>query len=138
MSPEVNVGRQMRYGYRRSVDAPLAAVVERVRAALQHEGFGVLFEIDLKTKLREKLGVEFRNYLILGACDPATAHQALQQEIDLGLLLPCNVAVYEEDDGRITVGAVDAARLLEITGNTGLAESAASVNLRLHRAIDQF
>ena len=138
MSPEVNVGRQMRYGYRRSVDAPLAAVVERVRAALQREGFGVLFEIDLKAKLREKLGVEFRNYLILGACDPATAHQALQQEIDLGLLLPCNVAVYEEDDGRITVGAVDAARLLEITGNTGLAESAASVNQRLHRAIDQF
>ena len=138
MSPEVNVGRQMRYGYRRSVDAPLGAVVERVRAALQREGFGVLFEIDLKAKLREKLGVEFRNYLILGACDPATAHQALQQEIDLGLLLPCNVAVYEEDDGRITVGAVDAARLLEITGNTGLAESAASVNQRLHRAVDQF
>lgn len=138
MSPEVNLGRPARYGYRRTVDAPFGTVVERTRTALQSEGFGVLFEIDLKAKLREKLGVEFRNYVILGACDPAIAHQGLQQEIDLGLLLPCNVVIYQEDDGPVTVGAVDALRLLAVTGNAGLTAAAAGVNDRLQRAVDRF
>jgi uncharacterized protein (DUF302 family) len=86
-----------RYGYKRTVNLPYERTVERAREALASQGFGVLCEIDLRQKLKEKLGVDFRKYVILGACNPPLAYESLQTELDIGLLLPCNVVVYEED-----------------------------------------
>ncbi|HOL73113.1 MAG TPA: DUF302 domain-containing protein [Bryobacteraceae bacterium] len=130
------IGSQtLAYGYARSLDMPFDEVVERAREALKAQGFGVLCEIDIKEKLREKLGVEFRNYKILGVCNPPLAYEALQQELNLGLLLPCNVVVYEEG-GRTVAAAVDAAKMMEVTGNPALAPTAEKANELLKRAID--
>ena len=123
------------YGFKRELKMPFKDAVERARTALADEGFGVLCEIDIKEKLKEKLGVDFGNYVILGACNPPLAFEALQEEIDLGLLLPCNVVVYEEGSKTI-VGAVDAARMLSIVGNERLGKTAATVNEKLLRAIE--
>ncbi len=109
---------------------PFSDAVERVRAELKAEGFGVLCEIDVQATLKEKLGVEVDPYLILGACNPPLAHQALQAEPALGVLLPCNVVVYERD-GETTVSAVDAERMLSIVGNEALMPIAAEVRRRL-------
>lgn len=106
----------------------------RAREALKAEGFGVLCEIDIKEKLKEKLGVDFRNYVILGACNPALA-QTLQDEINISLLLPCNVIVYEKD-GRSVVSAVDAAKMLSVVGNPKLESTASEVNEKLRRVIE--
>ena len=129
-------GHAARYGYGRTLDSPFPRALERTRAALQSEGFGVLFEIDLRGKLQEKLGVDFRNYIILGACSPPVAHRALLEDIDIGLLLPCNVIVYEESDGRSTVKAIDAQQMMSITGNATLESPANEVNERLRKVID--
>ncbi|MGA2326060.1 MAG: DUF302 domain-containing protein [Bryobacteraceae bacterium] len=123
------------YGYARVLDLPFGEAVERARAALKTEGFGVLCEIDVKEKLREKLGVDFRNYLILGACNPPLAHQALQQELNIGLLLPCNVVVYELA-GRTVVAAIDAAKMLSVVDNPTLDATASKVNESLRRVVD--
>jgi uncharacterized protein (DUF302 family) len=104
-----------KYGFSKTVDVPYEAAVEKARAALKAEDFGVLCEIDLKEKLKEKLGVDFRNYVILGACNPPMAYKALQQEIGIGLLLPCNVIVYEADEvGKSVVAAIDAKTMLSV------------------------
>jgi uncharacterized protein (DUF302 family) len=123
------------YGYSRTLDISYSEAIGRTRIALKSEGFGVLCEIDIKEKLKEKLGVDFRNYVILGACNPALAYQALQEEINIGLLLPCNVIVYEQD-GRSVVSAVDAARMLSVVDNPKLESAAGQVNEKLHRVID--
>jgi uncharacterized protein (DUF302 family) len=116
--------------------APFAETVERVRAELGREGFGVLCEIDVQATLQAKLGVESEPYLILGACNPPLAHQALEAEPDLGVLLPCNVVVYERD-GETTVSAVDAERMLAIVGNETLAPIAAEVRGRLAAVVER-
>jgi uncharacterized protein (DUF302 family) len=123
------------YGYSRTLDMPYAQAVERAREALKTEGFGVLCEIDIKEKLEEKLGVDFRNYVILGACNPPLAYQTLREEINIGLLLPCNVVVYEEGD-RSVVAAIDAAKMLSVVGNPALVATAGQVNEKLKRVID--
>ncbi len=123
------------YGYRREVRLSFREAVDRIYATLKDEGFGVLTEIDLKEKFKEKLGVGFRNYVILGACNPPIAYQSLLEEIDLGLLLPCNVVVYEKDGGSV-VAAIDAKSMLAVTGNEKLVDAAATVNDRLRSAID--
>ena len=107
-----------------------------LEASLKNEGFGVLCKIDIQAKLKEKLGVDFPRYVILGACNPPEAYQALQQEIDLGLLLPCNAIVYERD-GQVSAGVVDAARMLSIVGNPALEPMARDINERLRRAVDR-
>ncbi|NLT66426.1 MAG: DUF302 domain-containing protein [Acidobacteria bacterium] len=126
----INVG----YGYGRMMDMPFESAAQRAREALNAEGFGVLCEIDVREKLREKLGVDFTNYLILGACNPPLAHMALQQEVNLGLLLPCNVVVYEKD-GKTFVVAIDAAKMLSVVGNPALESVARQVNEKLQRVI---
>lgn len=129
-----------KYGFSKTVDLSYAVAVEQTRAALQKEGFGVLCEIDIKEKLREKLGVDFRDYVILGACNPPLAYKTLQEDIDIGLLLPCNVIVYESDEaGRSVVAAIDAKSMLSVarTDNAALKAVATEVNEKLQRAIAQ-
>ena len=126
-----------RYGFGTNVHLDFGATVERVREALAAEGFGVLTEIDVAATLKKKLDVDFRPYLILGACNPALAHRALQAEPDIGLLLPCNVIVYEGDEpGTTTVAAMDPVEALSLTGNDSVRPVAEDVRMRLERAID--
>jgi uncharacterized protein (DUF302 family) len=125
----------IRYGYGRTLDLPYPRAVERAREALKAEGFGILCEIDIKEKLKEKLGVEFRNYVILGACNPPLAYQTLQRELNIGLLLPCNVVVYEEG-GRSVVAAIDAIKMMSVVGNPEVETTATQVNDKLRRVID--
>jgi uncharacterized protein (DUF302 family) len=113
-----------------------ADAVARVRAELKTEGFGVLCEIDVQATLREKLGVEREPYLILGACNPPLAHQALQAEPDLGVLLPCNVVVHQRG-GETQVAAVDPVRMLSIVQNEELAAVAAEVKTRLAAVVER-
>ena len=115
---------------------PFAATLERVRAELKEEGFGVLCEIDVQATLREKLGVEQEPYTILGACNPPLAHQALSAEPQLGTLLPCNVVVYQEQ-GRTHVAAVDAEQMLSIVDNNELTPTAAEVRQRLAAVVQR-
>ena len=110
--------------------------VERVRAELKQEGFGVLCEIDVQATLHEKLGVEQEPYLILGACNPPLAHQALSAEPDLGTLLPCNVVVYERN-GETHISAIDAERMLSIVDNDQLAPIAAQVRAKLAAVVER-
>lgn len=126
--------QQTNYGFSKTIDVPFGEAVEKVRAALKEEGFGVLCEINIKEKLKEKLGVDFRDYVILGACNPPLAYETLQEEINIGLLLPCNVIVYEED-GRTVVSAVDAAKMLSVVGNPKLESTAKTVNEKLRSVI---
>ena len=125
---------QCGYGFVEETGVPFDEAVRRAEAALAAEGFGVVCRIDMQAKLKEKLGVDVPPYLILGACKPATAHLALAAEPDLGLLLPCNVVVYERD-GRVRVGAVDAVRLLSLVGNPQMEPMAREVNAALQRAV---
>ena len=110
--------------------------VERVRAELKAEGFGVLCEIDVRETLKAKLDVDGEPYLILGACNPPLAHAALETEPELGVLLPCNVVVYLED-GQTHISAVDAERMLSIVGNDQLADTAGEVRRRLSAVVDR-
>jgi uncharacterized protein (DUF302 family) len=126
-----------KYGFSKTIDVPYAEAVEKTRAALKEEGFGVLSEIDIKEKLKEKLGVDFRRYVILGACNPPLAYKTLQEELEIGLLLPCNVIVYEADEvNKTVISAVDAKAMLSVVGNNAtLAQVASEVNERLGRVI---
>ena len=125
----------LNYGYVVPVNLPFDQAVERLEQGLKQEGFGVLCRIDIQAKLKEKLGVDFPRYIILGACNPPIAHQALQQEFNLGLLLPCNAVVYERE-GRTYAGVVDAAKMLAIVGDSSMEPMAQSVNEKLRRALD--
>jgi len=125
----------IQYGYVRTVNLPFEATVRQTEASLKGEGFGVLCQIDIQAKLKEKLGIDFPKYVILGACNAALAYQALQREIHLGLLLPCNVIVYEQLN-EVRVGAIDAVKMLSVIGNPEMEEMARQVNEKLRRAVD--
>jgi len=116
------------------LDVPYEEAIERVTAALKEESFGVLTEIDVKATLRKKLDADFRRYVILGACNPNLAHQALQQELELGLLLPCNVIVYEEGAGSV-VSIVDPLTMLGVVENPALQPIADEATERLQRVV---
>ena len=124
------------YGFSKVVERKFEETVPRVKEALQAQGFGVLTEIDVKGTLRKKLDVGFRKYVILGACNPPFAHQALSMEIDIGLLLPCNVIVYENDDGGSTVSVIDAEKMLAVTGRSDMKSVASEVNGRLKKVLE--
>jgi uncharacterized protein (DUF302 family) len=125
-----------KYGFGAAVDMPYDAAVERTRAALADEGFGVLTEIDVRATLKKKLDVDFRPYIILGACNPPLAHQALTAEREIGLLLPCNVIVYEESEGRSVVSVMDPEAALALTGNDAIRPLASEVRARLERMLE--
>lgn len=119
-----------------TTESSFADAVERVRAELKSEGFGVLCEIDVQATLREKLGVEREPYLILGACNPPLAYEALTAEPELGVLLPCNVVVYEHA-GETHISAIDPDRMLSIVRNEKLEPVAAMVRAKLASVIER-
>lgn len=128
--------RTLKYGFGKTVDLPYEQAVERTRAALAAQGFGVLTEIDVRETLKKKLDVEFRPYVILGACNPPLAHRALSAELDIGLLLPCNVIVYQGDDSNASVVEVmDPVAALALTGRSDIAELATEVRGRLEKML---
>ncbi|MDS0292615.1 DUF302 domain-containing protein [Halogeometricum luteum] len=126
----------MSYTTRKQVDGQFDDVVDRTVGALEDEGFGVLCDVDVQATFAEKLDEEFRRYRILGACNPQLAFEGLQEEIELGALLPCNVVVYEGDDGSVTVSAVDPGRLVGMADNSDLDSIAEDVSERFERVFD--
>ena len=125
------------YGLGVTVPLSYDQAVEKTREELAKEGFGVLTEIDVKATFKKKLDVEFRPYIILGACNPPIAHQALSTETDLGLLLPCNVIVYDSDEpGKSIVAAIDPVEQLKLTGNPAIEPFAQEVRARLERVLN--
>ena len=128
---------KQKFGLSRTVDASFEEAVEQTVAALAAEGFGVLSEIRIDEKLKEKLGVDFRKYVILGACNPPLAYKTLQQDINIGLLLPCNVIVYEADEsGKCVVAAVDAKAMMSVVGESvEIRQVTDEVNERLSRVM---
>jgi len=125
-----------RYGFGTRVALPYDQAIERTRALLKEEGFGVLTEIDVRKTMKEKLGAEFRRYVILGACNPPLAHRALEAELEIGLLLPCNVIVYEADGGSV-VSVMDPNAALGIVGNAALGPVAQEARARLERIVSR-
>jgi uncharacterized protein (DUF302 family) len=125
------------YGHFRSVEGKsFDEVLEKTRAALSEEGFGVLTEIDVRETMKKKLGVEFNNYKILGACNPPLAHQALTAEPAIGLLLPCNVVVSEEN-GSVSVGAISPKSMFKLVDNDQMASVAEEVEAKVLRVLDR-
>lgn len=130
------VEQTTRYGISTTVKLPYAQAVERAKEELSREGFGVLAEIDVAATLKKKLDVDFRPYVILGACNPPLAHRALTAERDIGLLLPCNVIVYAGDEeGTSVVAAMDPVEALSLTGRSEIRPLAEEVKERLQRVL---
>lgn len=127
----------MTYYFSRIIEGGFDEVVGRTREALKQEGFGVITEIDVQATLKTKIDVDFRRYLILGACNPAMAHEALQIEDKVGTMLPCNVVVQERSDGRIEVAAIDPVASMQSIGNPALSEKAAEVAAKLEAALER-
>lgn len=126
-----------RYGIGTTVSLPYDQAVERTKEALAAEGFGVLTEIDVAATLKKKLDVDFRPYIILGACNPPLAYRALTAERDIGLLLPCNVVVYADDiPGRSVIAVMDPLEALQLTGNDQIRPVAEDVKARLTRVLE--
>lgn len=124
-----------RYGIGKSVPLSYEQAVARTREALQREGFGVLTEIDVRATLKQKLDVDFKKYVILGACNPPLAWRGFQAEPDIGLLLPCNVIVYEEDAQRSRVAVLDPLVQLGMTGRRDIEPLASEARERLERVL---
>jgi uncharacterized protein (DUF302 family) len=124
----------MQYGFSKTVDMPYEQAIEKVTAELKKEGFGVLTSIDVKETLKQKINVDFKKYAILGACNPPIAHRALQEEEELGLLLPCNVVVYEKDE-KTRVSIFDPMVMTWIMENDQMKPIATEVQEKLQRVL---
>lgn len=125
------------YALRRELDMGFDEALAKLPEALKSEGFGVLTEIDVQKTLKDKLDVAFRRYRIVGACNPPLAHRALQAELEIGLMLPCNLVVYEGADGKSVVAAMDPVRTLASIGLPALAPIAEEVRARLGRVLER-
>ena len=135
LQPEVNTKTESpSYGFHAHLgNTNFAAAVEQVSDALKKEGFGILTEIDVQATMKNKLGIDVPAHRILGACNPALAHRALMAEPDIGLLLPCNVVVRQDADGKVTVGLIDPIAMLQVTDNPEVATVAREARERLQR-----
>ena len=127
----------MDYTISKNIDRGFDEAVQAVTDALKEEGFGVITEVDLKDKLKEKLGIDFRNYKILGACNPAMAHKAIELEDRIGVMLPCNVLVQEKDGGKVEISAINPLSSIGATGNEQLQSVASEVSERLRAAVEK-
>ena len=125
----------MTYYFSKTIEAPFDEAVARTRDALAKEGFGVISEIDVSKTLKSKIGVEFRPYLILGACNPALAHEALKLEDKVGTMLACNIVVQDAGGGRTEVAAIDPAASMQAIDNAALKNKAAEVGAKLQAAL---
>jgi len=125
----------MSYYFNKEISAPFNEVIERVMAALKQHGFGVLTDIDVRKTLKEKIGEEFRDYRILGACNPPLAHRALTAEDKVGTMLPCNVIVQDLGAGKVEVAAIDPRAAMQQIGNPELAKIASEVAQKLETVI---
>lgn len=123
------------FAIRKELTSTFDEALARLPEALASQGFGILSEIDVSATLQKKLGVDFRRYRIFGACNPALAHQALSAIVDIGVMLPCNVVLYEDDNGRAVALAVDPLRTIGTTGATELGDVAATVKAKLEAAL---
>ena len=123
------------YGFGRRLNVPYDQAVERVKAALKTVGFGVLAEIDVKKTMKEKLNADFRPYVILGACNPPLAHRAFNADLDVGLLLPCNVVVYGDGEDKSVVRIMDPLVLMSVAKNDEFMPMATEVRGRLEKAL---
>ena len=123
------------YSYSRAVDYDFDSAVERITSALKEQGFGILTTIDVKAKMKEKLDKDMDDYIILGACNPPSAFKVLQEEIEIGLLLPCNVIVYNTD-GRTHVAAIRPVKAMAMINNPSLKETAHKIEEKLKAALD--
>jgi uncharacterized protein (DUF302 family) len=123
------------FGIHKTVNSTFDDALARVPEALKAEGFGVLTQIDMQATLKQKLGADIRRYMILGACNPPFALEALQAEHEIGLMLPCNVIVYEGDEGEVTVAAIDPTKTVATVGNPVLTRLAENVKDKLTRAL---
>ncbi len=121
------------YSFSTELSGNLDEIEQTLTAALKEEGFGILTEIDVKATLKEKLGIEKRPYKILGACNPPLANQAIDSDPDIGLLLPCNVVIREEEDGSVRVAFMDPAAVLALVDKEGVETLADEVRSRLLR-----
>ncbi len=128
--------KQTNYGFSKTVDLGFQEAIEKVTEELQKEGFGILTEIDVQATLKKKLDVDFKPYKILGACNPPNAYKALQSEEQIGLMLPCNVIVYVNDDGKTVVAAVDPIASMQTVANSELNEVAITVQYKLKNVVN--
>lgn len=127
----------MTYDISRIVETSFQETIEHVTQELQQEGFGIITEIDLKAKFKEKLNKDFRNYRILGACNPKLAYEAIQKESHIGVMLPCNVLVQEHENGKVEVSAINPMQSIGVVGNPELDAMAMQVTEKLKAALDR-
>lgn len=127
----------MSYYFAKTISASFDDAVSRTREALKAQGFGVITEIDVQKTLKTKIDVDFRPYLILGACNPAMAHQALEVEDKVGTMLPCNVVVQERAEGSVEIAAIDPVASMQAIGNPALIEKAAEVAAKLKSVLER-
>ena len=125
----------IQYGFGKTVEIDFDSAIEKVTAELQKEGFGVLTDIDVQATLKKKLGEEMPPYRILGACNPPLAHKAISNEPSIGLLLPCNVVVRQDESGAVRVEFMDPAAVLDLVDNPAVTELAGEVKSRLERVL---
>ena len=123
------------YGIVSKVSLAYDKALAKTREALKAEGFGVITEIDFRKTVKEKPGVESRPYIILGACNPSLAHRAISAEPEIGLLMPCNVCVWDNGDGTTTVAAIDVKTIFQLVQNPGLSEIVEKVNAQVRRVV---